>query len=155
MACWALITRFHTPLKSLAVQEHARQVAGEISDDFDLAFPGLGAEEVQDGEPPRSGRSVEFQPPHPGEIRKSLSRSCNRWHSRSTTAISAVPADPRGFAAPKVLGQQLDIQSDRRERILDLVRQAAGQLGNLGVLVDELLIDGVRRHKNQENANDG
>ncbi len=76
------------------------------------------------------------------KLRKSSSRFCSRWHSCCTTAILAAARRSRGdLGVGKVLGQQLHVQADGRQRILDLVRQSAGQLRNLGVLLDQLLVD--------------
>jgi hypothetical protein len=46
----------------------------------------------------------------------------------------------QGLGLSKILGQQLHIQANRRERILDLVRQPPGQHRDLGVLRDELFV---------------
>ena len=55
----------------------------------------------------------------------------------------------RGLGVLEVLGQQVEVQAHRRERVADLVGQAAGELGDLGVLgaepaVDLVLVDRSR-----------
>ena len=78
------------------------------------------------------------------KLRKSSSRSCSRWHSRCDQLdLLHRPAVARRLALAEVLGQELHVQADGRERVLDLVGQPAGQPGNLGVLIDQPLIDGV------------
>ncbi len=51
------------------------------------------------------------------------------------------PLDPledaavaRGLGVLEVLGQEVEVQRERRERVADLVGQAAGELGDLGIL---------------------
>ena len=82
--------------------------------------------------------------------RKSSSRSCSRWHSRCTTSIRLAArrwAGVCGFG--QILGQQLHVEPNRRERILDLVRQPAGQPRDLRVLVEQPL-DGLRTIRHRE-----
>ena len=43
----------------------------------------------------------------------------------------------------KVLGQEVHVEPDRRQGVLDLVGQPPGQLGDLRVLIDELLMSVV------------
>ncbi len=40
----------------------------------------------------------------------------------------------RGFGVLKVLGQEVEVQGERREWVADLMSQAAGQFRNLGIL---------------------
>ena len=48
MACWALITRFHSAaLKRLAIQEHAGQIGLQVGNHLDLRFLGLGPKEIE------------------------------------------------------------------------------------------------------------
>ena len=73
------------------------------------------------------------------KFRKLSSRFCSRWHSLlHDRDLGRGPAIARRFGLGEILGQQLHVEPDRRQRILDLVRQAAGQLRDLGVLVDQL-----------------
>ena len=51
------------------------------------------------------------------------------------------PLDPlqdapvaRGLGVLEVLGQEVEVQRERRERVADLMGQPAGELGDLGVL---------------------
>ena len=56
-------------VKALAVQEHGRQIAGQVIDDLDPPFLGLGAEEVQHLRDLHVQIArFESQPPHLGEI---------------------------------------------------------------------------------------
>ena len=92
---------------------------------------------------------LELQPPHLGEIQEAVQQvlqplafpldKLDLSHARRSRGASL---------CAKVLGQKLHIQPDRGERILDLVGQTARQPGNLRVLIDQPLIDGIRGHGN-------
>ena len=53
------------------------------------------------------------------------------------------PAFAGGVGLAEVLGQQLHVHADRRKWILDLVRQPAGKPHDLGVLIDQPLVEVV------------
>ena len=74
------------------------------------------------------------------KLRKSSSTFCSRWHSRCTMSnFIECAAVARRDGIGKILGQQLHVEHDRRERVLDLVRKSAGQRGDLVVLIDQPL----------------
>ena len=53
------------------------------------------------------------------------------------------PAIAGRIALAQVLGKQFHVQADGGERIFYLVRQSAGQAHELGILIDEFLVDFV------------
>ena len=51
------------------------------------------------------------------------------------------PLVARGLGPLEVLDEQVEVEAHRRQRVLDLVGQAAGQAGDLGILGAEPAVD--------------
>src|SRR6185437_9621516 len=89
----------------------------------------------------------ESQVPHLGKVEKVVQEILQTLaFALHDFDLAQGPPVARRFRIAEVLCQQLHVQPDRRERILDLVSQAPRELSDLGVLIDQFLIDlGGRR----------
>ena len=137
MACSALRTRFKRAcLNRSASMPDRRQVGRELGADHDPLGRRVRLVEVAElvDDRVQVGR-LELQVLDPGEPEEVLEDVVQPMD------LVLQPLDPlqhaavaRGLGVLKVLGQQVEVQRDRRERIADLMSQPAGELGDLGVL---------------------
>ena len=127
-------------LKRFAIQHHAGQIGIEVADHLDARSIGLGIEKI-DQPQDQFVQIARLQPQRAelGEIRENRPGAfCSRRHSRSTTPILASARRSRGVSAPA----KSSANSSMFSRMVDsgfLISwaSAAGQRGDLGVLLDE------------------
>ena len=127
--------------KRLAIEHHARQFGIEIPHDLDAGLRGFRREELEHVvDLVVQIRRLQMQPPHLGEVQKIIEQRLQplAFAPHDFHPLQRPPTRRR-FRLGQILGQQLHVQPNRRQRILDLVRKTAGQLGDLGVLVHQPL----------------
>ena len=141
MACWALSTRLiSAPWNDSRSSTTLGKSRIEIAQQLDVRLLGLGREEVEHAvDLLVQVRGLEADGADLGEVQKIVEQVLQPLafllHDGDLGRGAAVA---RRLGLGEVLGQQLHVQADRRERVLDLVRQPAGQRRDLGVLRDQL-----------------
>ena len=129
-------------LEQVDINQAQRQLGREVRADHDPPGRRVGlvkvAEFVDDRVQIGRLQSQLLNPGEPEKVFDDIAQPLN---------LVLQPLDPLKDAAVarclgllKVLGQEIEIQGDRRERISNLVSQAAGQLGNLRVLGSSRLV---------------
>ncbi len=121
----------------LLIQADRRQVGGQVALDVDVGRARRRAEEVvhllddlgdvrgQQVEVLDAGEAQEVV----GHLDEALAFVLQALDAGQGAALAL------GLRVLEILGQKLQVQPERAEVVLDLVNEAAGQLGQLGVLV--------------------
>ena len=123
-------------LEQVGIDPGRGQVGREVGADHDPLGRRVRLVEVAEliDDRVQVGR-LELQVLHPGEPEEVLEDVAEPMD------LVLQPFDPlqhaaiaRGLGVLKVLGQQVEVQRERRERVANLMREPAGKLGDLGVL---------------------
>ena len=107
----------------------------EIADDLDVQLPSLGLEQIQHAlDLIVQAARMQVQIPQPGKAEEIVQQILQpRDLLLNQFDLGQSPATVVALRFGQILRQQIHVHPDDRQRILDLMRQRSGQLGQLVV----------------------